>query len=102
MPYYQHHVFFCTNQRDNGRKCCGDANARALRDYAKDRTKALKLAKPGGVRINIAGCLNRCAEGPIIVVYPEEVWYRYNDQADIDRIIEEHLINGRVVTDLQI
>ena len=70
--------------------------------YAKSKVKALKLAGPGKVRINQAGCLDRCEEGPVIVVYPEEVWYTYVDKADIDEIVEEHLVNGRVVERLRI
>ena len=100
--YYKHHIFFCTNKRDDGRACCQDADARSMRDYAKARTKELKLAGPGGVRVNIAGCMNRCAQGPVIVVYPEGVWYRYKDKNDIEQIIQAHLINGRVLEDLQI
>jgi (2Fe-2S) ferredoxin len=100
--YYKHHIFFCTNIRDDGRKCCQDADARNMRDYAKARTKELKLAKPGGVRVNIAGCMNRCQEGPVAVVYPEGVWYRYKNKDDIDRIIENHLMKGQVVEDLKI
>lgn len=102
MSYYQHHIFFCTNKRANGRQCCEDGNAKAMREYAKTRTKELKLACPGGVRVNTAGCLNRCAEGPTIVVYPEDVWYTYKSKDDIDRIIDEHLVKGVVVKDLQI
>ena len=100
MSYYRHHVFFCCNQRDDGRPCCNAKGASGLRDYAKQRAKELDLA--GGVRINQAGCLDRCEEGPCIVVYPEAVWYTYVDRADIDEIIEEHLQNGRVVERLRI
>ena len=56
----------------------------------------------GKARINMAGCLDRCEEGPVIVVYPEEVWYTYVDQEDVDEIITEHLQNGRVVERLKI
>ena len=99
MSYYRYHVFFCTNRREEG-GCCADFNAQAMRDYAKQRVKALGLAGPGGVRVNSAGCLDRCAEGPVIVVYPEEVWYTYVDREDIDEIIEQHLRHGRVVNRL--
>ncbi|MCC6916931.1 (2Fe-2S) ferredoxin domain-containing protein [Nitrosomonas sp.] len=102
MTYYQHHVFFCTNQRANGERCCNDHHAREIRDYAKARIKALGLAGKGKVRINSAGCLDRCSEGPVIVVYPEEVWYTYVDQEDIDEIIESHLKNGQIVERLKI
>lgn len=97
MAYYQHHVFFCTNQRDGGRPCCANQAAQELRDYAKARIKAAGVAGPGKVRVNNAGCLDRCEEGPVIVVYPEGVWYTYVDRADIDEIIEEHLLHGRIV-----
>jgi len=56
----------------------------------------------GKARINMAGCLDRCEQGPVIVVYPEEVWYTYVDQEDVDEIITEHLQNGRVVERLKI
>lgn len=101
MSYYRHHVFFCTNARAEG-GCCADLGAQAMRDYAKRRVKELGLAGPGGVRINNAGCLDRCEEGPVIVVYPEAVWYTYVDREDIDEIIEQHLTHGRVVERLKI
>ena len=102
MSYYRYHVFFCTNKRQDGQACCEDHNADALRDYAKGRVKALGLTGKGGVRINKAGCLDRCGEGPVLVVYPEEVWYTFVDKDDIDEIIDEHLVNGRPVTRLKI
>lgn len=97
MSYYAKHVFFCCNQRDGGRVCCNDKGASEMRDYAKQRIKALGLSGAGKVRINQAGCLDRCEEGPCVVVYPEGVWYTYVDRADIDEIIEEHLRHGRIV-----
>jgi (2Fe-2S) ferredoxin len=100
--YFRHHVFFCVNQREGGEACCAAHGAGAMRDYAKRRIKALGLNGPGKVRINQAGCLDRCAEGPVIVVYPEGVWYTYVDEEDIDEIIEEHLRQGRVVERLKI
>lgn len=102
MSYYQHHVFFCVNQRNNGERCCNDCGAQTVRDYAKAKIKALKLDGKEKIRINNAGCLDRCAEGPVIVVYPEAVWYTYVDEEDIDEIIESHLQNGRIVERLKI
>ncbi|MEZ5542015.1 MAG: (2Fe-2S) ferredoxin domain-containing protein [Pseudomonadota bacterium] len=102
MSYYRYHVFFCTNLRADGSACCQRHDAQALRDYAKQRSKELGLAGPGGVRINTAGCLDRCAEGPVLVIYPEAVWYTYLDREDIDEIIQEHLVNGRIVERLLI
>ncbi|HEX7965370.1 MAG TPA: (2Fe-2S) ferredoxin domain-containing protein [Gammaproteobacteria bacterium] len=102
MSYYRHHIFFCTNQRHDGSPCCQDHGADALREYAKKRVKELGLAGPGGVRVNKAGCMDRCSEGPVAVVYPEEVWYTYADQDDIEEIVTEHLKNGRIVERLRL
>ena len=102
MSYYERHVFFCTNLREDGSACCQRFDALGMRDYMKQRSKELGLAGRGGVRINTAGCLDRCEEGPVIVVYPEGVWYTYVDQEDLDEIIREHLQNGRVVERLRI
>jgi len=102
MSYYKHHVFFCTNQRAPGQQACENCGASKQRAYAKARIKELGLSGKGGVRINTAGCLDRCSEGPVIVVYPDETWYTYVDQEDIDEIIEEHLVNGRPVERLKI
>lgn len=101
MSYYARHVFFCCNQREGDRVCCNDKGATGIRDYAKQRVKELGLSGKGLARVNQAGCLDRCEEGPCIVVYPEAVWYTYVDRADIDEIIEEHLKNGRVVERLR-
>jgi len=103
MSYYERHVFFCCKQRDgNDRPCCNAKGATQMRDYAKQRVKALGLAGEGQVRINQAGCLDRCEEVPCIVIYPEAVWYTYVDRADIDEIIEQHLQHGQVVERLRL
>ena len=102
MSYYQHHVFFCTNQRDDGAACCANQDAQAMRDYAKEKIKKLHLNGKEKCRINNAGCLDRCNEGPVVVVYPEGVWYTYVDKSDIDEIIDQHLRHGRIVERLKI
>lgn len=102
MSYYQYHVFFCTNQREDGETCCANFDAQAMRDYAKKRSKELGLHKDGKARINSAGCLNRCTEGPVVVVYPEAIWYTWVDKEDIDEIIESHLQNGKPVERLML
>lgn len=100
--YYRYHLFFCVNRREDGSACCADHEAQAMRDYAKQRVKTLGLDGKGGIRVNSAGCLDRCEEGPVIVVYPQGVWYTYVDREDIDEIIDEHLVKGRVVERLKI
>ena len=102
MSYYQRHVFFCCNQRDGERESCNPKGASEIRDYAKKKVKELGLAGEGKVRINQAGCLDRCEEGPVMVIYPEAVWYTYVDRADVDEIIDEHITHGRVVDRLKI
>lgn len=102
MSHFRHHVFFCCNQRAEGESCCANHGAAALRAYAKDKIKALGLNGPGKTRINQAGCLDRCDQGPVLVVYPESVWYTYVDQEDIDEIIESHLMGGQHVERLKI
>lgn len=92
--YYQRHIFFCLNQREQGQACCAEHAAQQAFDHCKARVKALGLDGPGQVRVNKAGCLDRCAGGPVAVVYPEAVWYGYVDQADIDEIVESHLQGG--------
>lgn len=100
--YYKYHLFFCTNLRTEGLGCCEKLGASKMRAYAKDRVKALGLNGPGGVRVNTAGCLDRCEKGPVLVVYPEDTWYTYVDEEDIEEIIQEHLQHGRVVKRLKI
>ncbi len=102
MSHFRHHVFFCTNERDPGNPCCARHGAQKMRDYAKARCKELGIHGAGQVRINNAGCLDRCEQGPVLVIYPEAVWYTYVDREDIDEIIRSHLIEGRVVERLKI
>ena len=96
-PYFQRHIFFCLNERANGEACCAQHGAQQAFEHCKAQVKALGLAGPGKVRVNKAGCLDRCAAGPVAVVYPEGVWYTFVDNSDIDDIIESHLKNGQVV-----
>ncbi len=97
MNYYQHHVFFCLNTREDGAACCTDYGAEAAFNHMKARVKKLNLNGEGKVRINRAGCFDRCGEGPLLVIYPQAVWYRFVDTDDIDEIIDAHLIGGKTV-----
>jgi (2Fe-2S) ferredoxin len=92
-PYYEAHVFCCTNRRAAGhpRGCCAERGAEDLRDYMKGRAKELGLKK---VRINNSGCLDRCELGPTLVVYPEGVWYSVATKEDIDEVLKTHMVEG--------
>ena len=100
-PYYDSHVFVCTNERPPGhpRGCCRDKGSVHLRDYMKARAKELGLKR---VRINTAGCLERGELGPSMVIYPEQVWYSPKTTADIDEILKVHLQDGGRVTRLML
>jgi (2Fe-2S) ferredoxin len=102
MSHYKYHLFFCLNQRENGKDCCAQHNAQGLFDHAKLRCKELGLAGSGKVRVNKAGCLDHCEHGPVMVVYPEGIWYTAVDQSDIDEIIDTHFVKGQVVDRLRI
>lgn len=104
MAFFERHLFFCLNQRDPGaaRSSCAGCNAAAMHAHAKARVQALGLAGVGKVRVNKAGCLDRCEEGPVVVVYPEAVWYTYVDEHDIDEIIDAHLVGGEPVARLRL
>ena len=102
MPHFKHHVFFCLNHRDNGSASCMQHSALAAFDHCKAVVKAAGLAGAGGIRVNRAGCLDRCSLGPVMVVYPEGVWYTYVDTDDIDEIVESHLVSGQPVDRLRL
>lgn len=95
-PFYTCHVFVCTNRRPDGhsRGSCAARGSEKLRDYMKSRMKEAKVPLS---RINTAGCLERCEFGPTLVIYPEGVWYHADTTADIDEIIQEHILCGRRV-----
>lgn len=98
-PYYVRHVFVCTNERAAGhpRGCCKDKGSIGLRDYMKAKAKALGLS---GIRVNSAGCLDRCELGPTLVIYPEGIWYRVGSREDVDEVLERHVAKGERVARL--
>ena len=91
---YRHHVFVCENRRPDGdpRGCCAAKGSEAIRAALKDEIARRGLKQL--VRANAAGCLDACAHGPSIVVYPEGVWYGGVRVEDVPEIVESHLMNG--------
>lgn len=97
MPGYQRHVFVCTNERaaDHPRGSCKHRGGVEVRDALKKALTARGLSAE--VRANAAGCLDQCEQGVTVVVYPEQVWYGRVTVADVDELVERHLVGGEVV-----
>jgi (2Fe-2S) ferredoxin len=99
--YFSTHVFCCENKRDKNapRGSCKAKGGYKIRYYMKSRCKKLGLPK---ARVNSAGCLDRCEMGPVLVVYPEGVWYHCSSTEDAEEIIQSHLIGGNIVERLRL
>jgi len=100
--FYQYHAFFCNNQRKNNKKCCGNINTKEMYRYAKDKCRESNLLGKNKIGISETRCLGRCIDGPVIVIYPQETWYRWKTKEDIDEIINSHFINHQIVNRLKI
>jgi (2Fe-2S) ferredoxin len=94
---FEKHVFVCTNRRepDNPKGCCAAKGSEAVRDLLKARVHDLGLR--GRIRVNAAGCLDQCARGVTVVVYPEAVWYGGVTVDDVEEIVQSHLVGGKPV-----
>ena len=93
--FFAAHLFVCCNRRPDGhpRGSCAAKGSEHLRDYMKARAKELGLKN---IRVNSAGCLDRCELGPCLVIYPEGIWYKIETTADVDMVLKEHLVkHGR-------
>lgn len=102
MTYYTKHVLLCTNQKAAGKQCCAGSGGEEFFTYMKSRLLELDMHGPGKIRVSKSGCLGRCSSGPCIVIYPEGIWYSYSSFADIDEIINSHLISGVIAQELEI
>ncbi len=99
--YFTAHLFVCCNRRPEGhaRGSCAAKGSEHLRDYMKARAKELGLQ---GIRVNSAGCLDRCELGPCLVIYPEGVWYTIETTSDVDRVLQEHVAEHQRVPELML
>jgi (2Fe-2S) ferredoxin len=102
MPRFTAHVFVCCNQREpgNSRGCCNPDGSARLREAFKAELKKRGLGAE--VRANQSGCLDQCEYGPTVVIYPQGIWYGNVRMSDVPRIVEETIIGGRVLAELQI
>jgi len=102
MPRFQKHIFICNNKRteDDPRGSCSARGSEDLLDYAKERIHALGLK--GKIRVNKAGCLDACAHGPTMVIYPDDTWYSPKTKEDIEEIITGHIRNNCITDKLVI
>lgn len=94
MGQYEHHVFVCTH----GKTCAADGSSEVF-NTLKEGAKNAGLR--GRVRINASGCLNQCGHGPMVVVYPQNIWYCGVDEQGAERILVEHLVGGEPVRSLR-
>ena len=101
-PYFEQHIFCCLNERKPGatRGSCITSGAQPLFNYFKARMK--ELGYHGRMRVNKSGCLDRCEHGPVVVIYPQGVWYSYHSRDDVEEIITTHFEKGQIVERLRL
>lgn len=100
-PYYELHMFVCTNRRNNARSCGGSGSEQIL-SHAKRHLRSLQDTVNACIRVNASGCMGRCQHGPVVVVYPEGIWYRCTSRTDIEEIISRHMCNKEPVDHLRL
>lgn len=100
MAKFTHHLFVCSNRRAEGhpRGCCDPAGCDAIRNALK--AEIARRGLQGAVRANQAGCLDQCELGPVLVIYPQAIWYGGVRVEDVERIVTKTLIEGEVLEDL--
>jgi len=99
--FFDAHLFVCCNRRPDGhaRGSCAAKGSEGLRDYMKARAKEMGLPR---LRVNSAGCLDRCELGPCLVIYPEGIWYKISSREDVDAVLEQHVRDGGRVAALML
>jgi (2Fe-2S) ferredoxin len=97
VPHFTHHVFVCTNERAPGdpKGDCKSKGGEEIRAFLKDELRTRRLT--GRMRANAAGCLDQCAKGVAVVIYPEQTWYTLKSIDDAREMVEQHLVGGKVV-----
>lgn len=97
---YQHHIFVCTNQKAEGKACCGAEHGMEL--VEKFREAIIERGLKGKVRAQKSGCLDACKSGPVVVIYPSGVYYGGVKKKDVSVIIDQHIIKGEIVVDKEL
>ena len=101
--FYDMHIFCCTNVRPSSspRGSCARKNSVKLREYMKQELKKISSNRVK-IRVNASGCLDRCSLGPVMVIYPDGVWYSFQNKQDVDDIIQNHIMQNTLVERLMI
>ncbi len=101
MPHFAQHIFICTNKRDpeHPRKSCAQKGSEEICAVFKQELKSRGLSKT--MRANSSGCLDQCEQGPSVVIYPEQVWYKITSAEEVKEVVEQHLLKGTPVERLR-
>jgi (2Fe-2S) ferredoxin len=97
---FEKHIFICTNQKAEGKSCCGESRGMEL--VEKFREVLAENGLKGKVRAQRSGCLDACSKGPTLVIYPEGTYYGHVSPLDVERIVKEHITGGNIVSDLEL
>ncbi len=97
MSYYQKIFLSVPTKKMKAKQCCAVTGGEDYFKYLKTQLVTLGIHGPDKIRLSQSGCLGRCAVGPCLVIYPEGTWYTYSSFADLDAIVENHLIAGKIV-----
>lgn len=102
MIPFERHILVCTNRRDpqNPKGSCAHSGGDGICDVFKKELHQRGLK--GRMRANSSGCLDQCSQGPVVVVYPDAVWYKVPTEADAQEIIDQHIVGGVPVERLRI